>query len=90
MPKNNTEKKVEQDVVPTPVQTTVVSAEQNIEPTKYVVVRSGLRVSDTEYLTSNNPSALAERDFWQRIINKYPDGTKMAIVEYNKKLHRNW
>lgn len=55
---------------------------------KYVVVRSGNRVSDRDYLSENDPAALAERKFWQSIVTKYPDGTKVSIVQYNKKIHR--
>ena len=34
--------------------------------------------------------ALAEKDFWQKIVDKYPDGTKIEIVEYDKRKHRIW
>lgn len=56
----------------------------------HVVLRGGHRVSDREYTSANEQAALNERDFWQRIINRHPDGTKVEIVEFNKKLHRVW
>jgi len=91
MLKNKINKKAIQDEVPTPDEANVVSEEQksNNTPT-YVVTRDGLRVSDQEYLTLDFPVALAERDFWQKIVNKYPDGTKIEIVQFDKKKHRIW
>ena len=91
MSQNKTNKKATQDEVPTPDEANVVSEEQKLVnvPT-YVVTRGGLRVSDQEYLTPDFPSAVAEKDFWQKIVNKYPDGTKIEIVPFDKKKHRIW
>ena len=57
---------------------------------RYVVVRGGLRVSDKDYPKPDEPRAIAERDFWQKVVNRYPDGTKIEIVQYDKKKHRIW
>ena len=55
---------------------------------KYVVVRDNRRVSDIEYENPKDPAAIAERDFWMRVVAKFPDGTKVGIVPYNNKIHR--
>jgi len=85
-------KKTVPDVVPNPA--TNISEEQ---PEKYVVTRGGHRVSDKEYsleTTVNgvviDSAAYTEKDFWQRVVDKHPDGTKVEIVPFNKKLHRIW
>ena len=57
---------------------------------KYIVVRGGLRVSEKEYSSNTDPHALSEMEFWQKIVNKWPDGSKVEIVEYDKKKHRVW
>jgi hypothetical protein len=57
---------------------------------RYVVVRSGLRVSDKDYPKADEPRAIAERDFWRKVIERWPDGTKIEIVQYDKKRHRVW
>ena len=57
---------------------------------RYVVTRGGLRVSDKDYPKADEPRAIAEKEFWQKVVNKYPDGTKIEIVQYDKKKHRIW
>ena len=54
----------------------------------YVVVRDGFRVSDNEYIAPDWPQAVYERNFWQRVVDRFPDGTKVEIVKYDKKKHR--
>ena len=81
------------DAVPTPDAPLVESGEQytnNDNYSRYVVVRGGLRVSDREYSTPNEPVALDEKAFWQRVVTRHPDGTKVEIVLFDKKLHRVW
>lgn len=90
MSKLKENKKALQDEVPTPIDAVVVSEEQKNNNPTYVVIRGGCRVSDIEYATLNDPSAIAEKDFWQRVVNKYPDGTKIEIVQFDKKKHRIW
>jgi hypothetical protein len=46
---------------------------------KYVVIRNGLRVSDLEY--SNKEEAKVEYDHWKNIITRWPDGSKLEIIE---------
>lgn len=46
---------------------------------KYVVIRNGLRVSDLEY--SNKDEAKVEYDHWKNIITRWPDGSKLEIIE---------
>lgn len=53
------------------------------EQTKYVVIRNGSRVSDSEYL--NKEDARSEYDHWSRIITRWPDGSKLEIVEMKGK-----
>lgn len=61
----------------------------NINTNKtYVVVRDGKRVSEREYESSTDPLALEEVKHWNKIITKYPDGTKVKIEVYDNKKHR--
>lgn len=57
---------------------------------RYVVVRGGLRVSDKDYPRADEPRAISERDFWKKVVERWPDGTKVEIVQYDKKKHRIW
>ena len=80
-------KMVVPDVVPNPVITNV-NEEQTEQ--KYVVTRGGFRVSDKEYSAPDDAAALLERQFWTKVVNRFPDGTKIEVVPFNKKLHRIW
>ena len=51
----------------------------NERQSKYVVIRNGLRVSDLEY--QNRDDAKSEYDHWNKVIARWPDGSKLAIVE---------
>ena len=55
---------------------------------KYVVVRSGLRVSDQEY--DNPADATVELEHWKSVIKRWPDGSVIDIVEKDEKKHRIW
>jgi hypothetical protein len=57
---------------------------------RYVIVRGGLRVSDKDYPERDDPRAISEMNFWNRVISRWPDGTKIEIVQYDKKKHRIW
>ena len=57
---------------------------------RYVVIRDGLRVSDKDYSKPDDPKAISERDFWKKVITRWPDGTRVEIVKYDKKKHRVW
>ena len=82
------------DEVPTPEVSSIETVEQDWVPSesslRYVVTRGGLRVSDREYPEINEPKAIAEKEFWQKIVDHWPDGTKIEIVPYDKKKHRIW
>lgn len=47
--------------------------------TKYIVIRNGHRVSDAEYESKND--AFNEYDYWMRVISRWPDKSKIEIVE---------
>jgi len=84
-------KKVSLDQIPNlEVPLTSEFEEQNETPTRYVVVRGGMRVSDKEYQNPDEPKALEEKSFWQMVVKRHPDGTKVQIVAFDKKLHRIW
>lgn len=50
---------------------------------RYVVMRNGTRVSDEEY--SSEEAAKAEYEHWHRVITRWPDGSKLEIVNLSKK-----
>lgn len=89
-------KKDKTDSVPTSSDASVNKSEQPTEWTpgedapRYVVVRNGIRVSDKDYSKADDERAVAERDFWQRVVARWPDGTKIEIVPFDKKKHRIW
>ena len=83
-------KKNNRDQVPNLDDSLVEMGEQINNIDKYVVVRSGIRVSDKDYPTDNDSSAIAEMNFWKEIINRWPDGSKIEIVKFDKKKHRIW
>jgi len=97
MTKEKTEKAMT-DAVPTPKPASTVSRGQDWSPGDsspvYVVVRHTYgvdhRVSDREYSTPNDQRAIEELVFWQKVIKRSQDGTKAAIVKYEKKKHRIW
>lgn len=53
---------------------------------KFVVVRSGTRVSELVY--ESKQDAKIEFDHWSGIIKRWPDGTKIEITEYDEKKHK--
>lgn len=91
MAKNKPNKRAKSDYVPNPNEASAVTGEQRVEiiPT-FVVTRGDCRVSESEYDSVEAPKAIEERNFWQRIVDKYPDGTKVEIVPFDKKKHRIW
>ena len=62
--------------------------ENNVTPVQkfYVVTRSGLRVSELVYVNKND--AKTEFDHWSGIVKKWPDGTRIELVEYNEIRHK--
>lgn len=53
---------------------------------KFVVVRSGTRVSELVY--ESKQDANIEFDHWLGIVKRWPDGTKIEIAEYDEKKHK--
>ena len=47
----------------------------------FAVYRSGIRVSDSVYPSERDILAVSEKKYWDNILRKWPDGTKMAIRE---------
>jgi hypothetical protein len=68
----------------------LVNNNNNELTSKYVVIRDNKRVSEVEYDNPNDPSAIEEMRFWNKIIKRWPDGTKVEIVPFDKKKHRIW
>ena len=50
---------------------------------KYVILRDGRRVSDLEYVSE--VEAKTEYEHWSSILNRWPDGSKIEIVEVKGK-----
>jgi hypothetical protein len=47
---------------------------------KFVVIRNGVRVSDLEHASVEE--AQSEYDHWHKVITRWPDGSKLEIVEH--------
>jgi hypothetical protein len=90
MSKTKQNKTTQQEDVLTLDDVNVVIEEQKVNTPTFVVTRGGIRVSDVEYESADDPFAVAEKGFWQRVVKKYPDGTKVEIVPFDKKKHRVW
>ena len=95
MAKNQKTKQSNTDAVPTLNPIEIQSGEQlTWSPSegtlKYVVTRNGIRVSDKEYASDNEDAIIDEFTFWKNVVSKFPDGTKIQIVQYDKKKHRIW
>lgn len=50
---------------------------------RYVVMRNGARVSDEEY--SSRDEAMTEYEHWNRVITRWPDGSKLEIVNLTRR-----
>lgn len=50
---------------------------------RYAVFRNGARVSDEEY--SSRADAQGEYDHWNRVITRWPDNSKLEIVNLTRK-----
>lgn len=59
-------------------------------PKTYIVVRDGFRVSNKEYSLVDDPDAVAEKEFWEKVSTNYSHGESVKIIEYNSRLHRVW
>jgi hypothetical protein len=74
----------------TPESQMATSGEHGTPSTMYIVTRDGCRVSASEYSTSNDPSCIAEFQFWTKVAKKHSSGEKVEIVPYDSKKHRTW
>ncbi len=95
MEKNKTKKRIQPDAVPNlEVPISALVEQETWTPgqaaTRYVVVRGGLRVSDKDYSKPDEDRAIAEAAFWQKVVKRWPDGTRIEIVQFDKKKHRIW
>ena len=95
MENKKTKKRTQPDAVPNLEVPIVESVEQETwspgqATTRYVVVRGGLRVSDKDYEKPDEQRAIDEKKFWQSVVKRWPDGTKVEIVQFDKKKHRIW
>lgn len=70
-----------------PIQENVIIKETK---STFVVVRDGIRVSDKEYSTENDSSAINELTFWSKIAKKHSHGEPVKIVPYDSKKHKVW
>lgn len=57
---------------------------------KYVVLRGGFRVSDSEYDTPTDPVCEQEINFWTNVSKSHSHGEKVEAVLYDSKKHRVW
>ena len=55
---------------------------------KYVVTRDNMRVSETEY--DNPGDAQNEVTHWENVIKRWPDGTKVKVVQKDGRIHRTY
>ena len=55
----------------------------NERQSKYAVIRNGMRVSDLDYLSKDE--AKSEYDQWNKVITRWPEGSKLEIVEVKGK-----
>lgn len=55
----------------------------NTSADRFVVLRNGVRVSDEEF--TDKDSAQKECSYWQRVVDRWPDGSKIEIVNLNKR-----
>ena len=55
----------------------------NERQSKYAVIRNGMRGSDLDYLSKDE--AKSEYDHWNKVITRWPDGSKLEIVEVKGK-----
>lgn len=66
------------------MQTKIKRNENTNESTdRFVVLRNGARVSDEEYPTRGD--AQSEYDHWNKVITRWPDGSKLEIVNLSRK-----
>lgn len=57
----------------------MTNANSNTSNSRFVVLRNNTRVSDLDY--ASRDEAKSEYDHWHKIISRWPDGSKLEIVE---------
>jgi len=50
-----------------------------VDEKRYVVKRNGIPVSESEFPTKEE--ALTEYNHWKNILSRWPDGSRLEIVE---------
>lgn len=72
------------------VKTISEDSPQNKECNRWVVVRDDIRVSDKEYTSPNDPEALSEFEFWDRVVKNWSPKEMVSIIPFDRKKHRVW
>jgi hypothetical protein len=62
------------------------TASDRSETTMYAVFRNGFRVSESEY--DSKLDANREMDYWQNIVKRNPDGSRLEIRQLNSRNYR--
>jgi hypothetical protein len=62
------------------------TASDRSETAMYAVFRNGFRVSESEY--DSKLDANREMDYWQNIIKRNPDGSRLEIRQLNSRNYR--
>ena len=61
----------------------------SVDPTSkqyFVVLRNNRRVSELNHVTMHQ--ALREKNYWDTILHRYPDGTRMSILACDNPSYR--
>lgn len=83
-------RKVENEAVSLNTPQEVTEGSNEGKTTKYVVIRDGYRVSDREYDDTNDPSCVAELQFWKKVAKNHSYNEPVEVVVYDSKKHRVW
>lgn len=49
------------------------------ENSLYLIVRNGIPTSGKPYQDKNDPELIGELEQWKRILERWPDGTKVSV-----------
>ena len=83
-------KQVEETASEIPQMITEKQESSETHPPRYVVTRDGHRVSDAEYEAKDDPTAIAELEFWSKVEHNHSWGASVVIVQYDNRIHRVW
>lgn len=67
--------------------TNTATAGEKTETVMFVVLRNGVRVSDSEY--DSKIDAQREYDYWANILRRWPDGSKLEIRQLMPRKYRD-